>query len=74
MLAAADALPLAVERAGKPQWRQAVARSVQDRSDVAEFQFTRSASRPRQGFRFYWASSWGPNFFASIGKCQRPST
>jgi len=29
------ALPLAVERAGEPQWRQAVARSVQDRSDVA---------------------------------------
>ena len=31
MLAPADALPLAVERAGEPQWRQAVARSVQDR-------------------------------------------
>src|SRR6266851_9362633 len=37
MLAAADALPLVVERAGEPQWRQAVARSVQDRCDVAEF-------------------------------------
>jgi hypothetical protein len=37
MLAAADALPLAVERAGEPQWRQAVARSAQDRRDVAEF-------------------------------------
>jgi hypothetical protein len=37
MLAAADALPLAVERAGEPQWRQAVARSAQDRCDVAEF-------------------------------------
>jgi hypothetical protein len=37
MLAPADALPLAVERAGEPQWRQAVARSVQDRCDVSEF-------------------------------------
>ena len=32
-----DALSLALERAGKPQWRQAVARSVQDRRDVSEF-------------------------------------
>ncbi len=37
MLAAADALPLAVERAGEPQWQQAVARSVQDRCDAREF-------------------------------------
>ena len=37
MLAPADALPLAVERAGEPQWRRAVARSVQDRCDVSEF-------------------------------------
>jgi hypothetical protein len=37
MLAPADALPLTVERAGKPQWPQAVARSVQDRCDVSEF-------------------------------------
>jgi hypothetical protein len=37
MLAAADALPLVVDRAGEPQWRQAFARSVQDRCDVAEF-------------------------------------
>ena len=37
MLAPADALPLAVERAGEPQWRQAVARSVEDRWDVSEF-------------------------------------
>jgi hypothetical protein len=37
MLAAADALPLVVERAAEPQWRQAVARSAQDRCDVAEF-------------------------------------
>ena len=36
-LAPTDAPPLAVERAGEPQWRQAVARSVQDRCDVAEF-------------------------------------
>ena len=35
MLAAADALPLAVERAGEPQWRQAAPRSVQDRCDVS---------------------------------------
>ncbi len=33
----ADALPLAVERAGEAPWRQALARSVQDRCDVAEF-------------------------------------
>ena len=38
MLVPADALPLAVERAGEPQRRQAVARPVQDRSDVSEFQ------------------------------------
>ncbi len=37
MLASLDALPLAVERAGEPQWRQAVAPSVQDRRDVSEF-------------------------------------
>jgi hypothetical protein len=37
MLAPADALPLALERAGEPQWRQAVARSAQDRCDVREF-------------------------------------
>jgi hypothetical protein len=37
MLAPADALPQAMERAGEPQWRQAVARSVQDRCDVSEF-------------------------------------
>lgn len=37
MLAPADALPRAVERAGEPQWRRAVARSVQDRCDVSEF-------------------------------------
>jgi hypothetical protein len=36
-LAPTDAPPLAVERAGEPQWRQAVARSVQDRCDVSEF-------------------------------------
>ena len=36
MLAPADALPLAVERAGEARWRQAVARSVQDRCDVSE--------------------------------------
>jgi hypothetical protein len=37
MLAAADAPRLALERAGEPQWRQAVARSVQDRCNVPEF-------------------------------------
>jgi hypothetical protein len=37
MLAPADALPLTVERAGQPQRRQAVARSVQDRCDVREY-------------------------------------
>jgi hypothetical protein len=37
MLTPADALPVAVERAGEPHWRQAVARSVQDRCDVSDF-------------------------------------
>ena len=37
MLASAEALPLARERAGKPQWRQALARSVNDRCDALEF-------------------------------------
>ena len=36
MLVPADALPLALERAGEPQRRQALARSVDDRCDVAE--------------------------------------
>jgi hypothetical protein len=36
MLAPADALPLAVERSGEPQWRQPGARSVEDRCDVSE--------------------------------------
>ena len=49
MLAPADALPLALERAGEPQRRQAVARSVQDRCDVSEFdkpEIGRDASPP----------------------------
>ncbi len=49
MLAPADALPLAVERVGEPKWRQAVARSVQDRCDVPEFdkrEIGRDASPP----------------------------
>jgi hypothetical protein len=37
MLAPADALPRALDRTGEPQWPQAVARSVQDRCDVSEF-------------------------------------
>jgi hypothetical protein len=37
MPAPADALPLTVERNGEPQWRQAAARSVQDRRGVCEF-------------------------------------
>jgi hypothetical protein len=49
MLAAADAPPLALERVGEPQWRQAVARSVQDRCNVPEFdkpEIRRNASPP----------------------------
>jgi hypothetical protein len=38
MQAHADALPLAVKRADEPQWRQAATRSVQDRSDISEFE------------------------------------
>ena len=37
MLAPADAPPVAVERAGRPQWRQAVGQSAQDRCDIAKF-------------------------------------
>ena len=37
MLAPTDALPLTVERAGEPQWPQAVTRSLQDHCDVSEF-------------------------------------
>ena len=37
MLAPADATPVAVERAGWPQWRQAIGRSAQDRCDIAKF-------------------------------------
>jgi len=51
MLAAADALPLAVERAGEPQWRRAVARSVQA-CDVSEFdkpEIGRDAYPPNNG-------------------------
>jgi hypothetical protein len=49
MLAPADAVPQAAGRAGEPQWRQAVARSVQDRCDVSEFDqraIERDASPP----------------------------
>ena len=49
MLAPADALPLALERAGEPQRRQAVARSVQDRCDVSgsdKREIVRDASPP----------------------------
>ena len=49
MLALTDALPLGRERADEPKWRQAVARSVQDRCDVSEFENTeigRNASSP----------------------------
>jgi hypothetical protein len=38
MLAADDALPLPGERADEPKRRQAVARSVQGRCDVSEFE------------------------------------
>ncbi len=72
MLAAADALPLAVERAGEPQWRQ------RDQSKTAlmspNLNLRALQAGCAQEFRFYWASSWSPNFFASIGKCQRSST
>jgi len=37
MLSPIDALPLAVERAGEPPWRQAVTRSVRERCDLSEF-------------------------------------
>ena len=49
MLAPADALPRAMERAGEPRWRQAAAQSVQDRRDVSESDqrdVGRSASPP----------------------------
>jgi hypothetical protein len=62
MLAPADALPLAVERAGEPRWRQAVARSVQDRCDVSEFdkrEIGRDASPPyNHGGTVVVASAW----------------
>ena len=37
MLAPADALPLVVERAGDPPWRQALARPAQHRRGVSAF-------------------------------------
>lgn len=37
MQAHADAQPLALERAGERQWRQAVPTPVQDRCDIAKF-------------------------------------
>jgi hypothetical protein len=49
MLAPADALPLAEERASEPKWRPAVARSVQDRCEVSQFdgcEIGRDASAP----------------------------
>jgi hypothetical protein len=49
MLTPADALPLAVERAGEPPWRQAATRSVQNRCDASEFdkpKIARDASPP----------------------------
>jgi hypothetical protein len=62
MLAPADALPLAVERAGEPPWRQAVARSVQDSCDVSKFdkrEIGRDASPPyNYGGTVVVASAW----------------
>ena len=62
MLAPADALPLAVERAGEPQWRQAGARSVQERCDVSEFdkpEIGRDAFPPyNHGGTVVLASAW----------------
>ena len=62
MLAPTDALPLTVERAGEPQWRQAVARSVQDRCDVSEFdkpEIGRDAFPPcNRGGTAVVASAW----------------
>jgi hypothetical protein len=37
MLAPVDAAPVGVERAGRPQWRQAVGRSAQEGCDIAKF-------------------------------------
>ena len=37
MRAPADAALVGVERARRPQWRQAVGRSAQDRCDIAKF-------------------------------------
>jgi hypothetical protein len=37
MLAPADAVPVGVERGGRPRWRQAVGRSAQDRCVIAKF-------------------------------------
>lgn len=57
-----DALPLNLERAGKPRWRQAVARSVQHRCDVSEFdkpEIGRDAFPPcnHEG-TVVWATAW----------------
>jgi hypothetical protein len=37
MLAATDAAPKGVERAGRPQWRPAAGRSAQDGCDIVKF-------------------------------------
>jgi hypothetical protein len=72
MLAPADALPLALQRAGEPRWRQAVAQqvaarqavaqSVQDRRDVSEFdkpEIGRDAIAPyNHGGTVVVASAW----------------
>ena len=58
MLAPADALPLAVERAGEPQWPQAVTRSVQDHCDVSEFESPKSGEMPLRLTIIEGQSSW----------------
>jgi hypothetical protein len=62
MLAPADALPRAVGHAGEPQRQRAIARSVQERSDVSEFdrcEIGREAYPPHNhGGAVVVASAW----------------
>jgi hypothetical protein len=58
----ADSLPLTLERAGEPRWRQAVAQSVEDRCDAREVdkrEIGQDAHRPydHRGL-FVAASAW----------------
>ena len=61
MLALANAPPVGVERAGRPQWRQALGQSAQDRCDIAKFDKPETSETHFPLTTTEEQSSWGAN-------------